>query len=163
MLLKMVLFHSFNSWVIFRYVYIHQNFFQIELFFFKEQFRSQINLKSHVPGFCNFCTVAFWSGWFFGTGAGGWRAAVLCNVGCVMTAWNEKWNSVAQSRLTLCNPMDGSPPGSSVYRIHQARILDWIAISFSRGSSQPRDWTWVGFNVSCIAGRFFTIWATGKP
>ena len=40
--------------------------------------------------------------------------------------------------------------------ILQARILAWVAISFSRGSSQPRDWTW----VSCIAGRFFTVWAT---
>ena len=74
-----------------------------------------------------------------------------------------QFSSVAQSCLTLCNPMDGSPPGSSVHRIHQARILDCFAISFSRGSSQPRDWTRVRFSVSCIAGRFFTIWATGKP
>ena len=57
---------------------------------------------------------------------------------------------------TLCDPMDYSPPGSSVHGIPQARILEWIAISFSRGSSWPRDQTW----VSCIAGRFFTIWAT---
>ena len=47
-------------------------------------------------------------------------------------------------------------PGSSVHGIPQARILEWVAIPFSRGSSQPRDWTW----VSLIAGRFFTIWAT---
>ena len=52
--------------------------------------------------------------------------------------------------------MDCSPPSSSVYGILQARILEWVAIQFSRGSSQPRDWT----QVSCIAGRFFTIWAT---
>ena len=51
--------------------------------------------------------------------------------------------------------MDCSPPGSSVHEILQARILEWIAISFSRGSSQPRDRT----EVSRIAGRFFTIWA----
>ena len=51
--------------------------------------------------------------------------------------------------------MDCSPPGSSVYRIFWARIVQWIAISFSRGSSQPRNWT----KVSCIAGRFFTYWA----
>jgi len=60
---------------------------------------------------------------------------------------------VAQLCLTLCNPMDCSPPGSSVHGILQASILEWVEISFSRGSSQRRDQTW----VSCIAGRFFTI------
>ena len=60
--------------------------------------------------------------------------------------------------LTLCNPMDYSPPGSSVHGILQARILEWVAVPFSRGSSWPSDWTW----VSCITGRFFTIWATEK-
>ena len=52
--------------------------------------------------------------------------------------------------LTLCNPMDYSPPGSFVRGISPARILEWVAISisFSRGSSQPRDWT----QVSCIKG-----------
>ena len=63
---------------------------------------------------------------------------------------------VAQSRPTLCNRMDCSPPGSSVYGILQARILEWVAVPFSRGSSQPRDWT----QVSLFAGWFFTIWAT---
>ena len=53
----------------------------------------------------------------------------------------------------LCDPLDCSLPGSSVYGISQARILEWVAIPFSRGSSQPRDGIW----VSCIAGRFFTI------
>ena len=62
----------------------------------------------------------------------------------------------ARSGPTLCNPMDCSPPSSSVYEISQAGILEGVTISFSRGSSWPRDWTW----VSCIAGRFFTIWAT---
>ena len=60
--------------------------------------------------------------------------------------------SVAQSCPALCDPMDSSPPGSSVHGISQARILEWVAISFSRGSSQPRGRTW----VSCIAGGFFT-------
>ena len=46
---------------------------------------------------------------------------------------------VAQSRPTLCNPMDYSPPGSSIHGISQTRILEWVAIPFSRGSSQPRD------------------------
>ena len=62
---------------------------------------------------------------------------------------------VVQSCLTHCDPMDCSPPGFSVHEILQARILEWIAISFSRGSSQLRDQTW----VSCIAGRCFATWA----
>ena len=60
---------------------------------------------------------------------------------------------VTQLCPTLCDPMDFSPPGSSVHGIFQARILEWIAISFSRVSSQPRDWTW----VSCITGSFFLL------
>ena len=56
-----------------------------------------------------------------------------------------------QSCPNFCDPMDCSPPDSSVYGILQASILEWVAISFSRGSFQPRDWTW----VSCIAGRLF--------
>ena len=63
---------------------------------------------------------------------------------------------VTQSCPTLCNPMDCSPPGSAVHGILQARILERVVISFSRGSSQPRDWT----QVSLIASGFFTIWAT---
>ena len=63
---------------------------------------------------------------------------------------------VAQSYLTLCDPMDCSLPGSPVHGILQARILEWVAIPFSRGSSWLRDLT----QVSCIAGRFFTVWAT---
>ena len=62
---------------------------------------------------------------------------------------------VTQSYLTL-QSMDCSPPGSSLHGILQARLLEWVAIPFSRGSSQPWDRT----PVSCIAGRFFTIWAT---
>ena len=60
--------------------------------------------------------------------------------------------SVAQS----CPTMDYSPPGSSVHGISQARILRWVAISSSRGSSQPRDPN----RVSWTSGRFFTVWAT---
>ena len=60
---------------------------------------------------------------------------------------------VAQSCLTLCDPTDCS---SSVHGILQARILEWVAILFARGSSWPRD----QIQVSCTAGRFFTIWAT---
>ena len=67
----------------------------------------------------------------------------------------KKESVVFQSCLTLWDPMDFSPPGSSIHGILQARILEWVPISFSRGFSQPRDRTW----VSRIAGRFFTIWA----
>ena len=69
--------------------------------------------------------------------------------------------SVSQQCLTLCDPLDCSLPGSSVHGIFQARILEWVAISFSRGSSQPRDWTHVSC-ISCIAGGFFTHWAIGE-
>ena len=65
----------------------------------------------------------------------------------------------AQSCLTLCNPMDRSPPGSSVHGIFQARIWYWVAISFSRGSSQPRDWTGISC-VSCIGRQILYCWAT---
>ena len=68
----------------------------------------------------------------------------------------KKKTEVAQSCWTLWDPMHCSPPGSSVYGLFQARVLEWVSISFSRGSSQPRDQIW----VSRIAGRRFTIWAT---
>ena len=58
--------------------------------------------------------------------------------------------------MHLCDPMDYSPPGSFVHGIRQAKILELIAIPFSRGSSRPRDRT----QVSCIMGRFFTICIT---
>ena len=67
-----------------------------------------------------------------------------------------KWSEVAQSCPTLYDPVDCSLPGSSLHGILQARILEWVAISFSRGSSQLRDQTL----VSHIAGRCFNLWAT---
>ena len=71
----------------------------------------------------------------------------------------RKWkkdSEVAQSCPTLCDPMDWNLPGFSVHGIFQAIVLEWIAISFSRGSSQPRDWT----QVSRIVDRRFTFWTT---
>ena len=62
---------------------------------------------------------------------------------------------VAQSCPTLCDPMDHSPLGSSIHGILQARTLEWVAISFSRASSQPRNRTW----VSHMAGELFTVQA----
>ena len=64
--------------------------------------------------------------------------------------------SVASASSVLCHPMDCSPPGCSVHGILQARILEGVAISFSKGYSQPRDQTL----VSHIAGRFIIVWAT---
>ena len=57
---------------------------------------------------------------------------------------------------TVCNTVDCSLPGSSVPGLFPARILEWVAISFSRRSSQPRDWT----QFPCIVARLFTLWAT---
>ena len=70
----------------------------------------------------------------------------LCAVLCLVT----------QSCPTLCDPMDCSPPGSSVHGILYAKILEWVVMPSSRGSSQLRDRT----QVSHIAGEFFTDWAT---
>ena len=84
---------------------------------------------------CNFIFPDFWFNFFvFGSGRG----------------------LVAESCLTLCDPTDCSLPGSSVRGILQARILEWATISFSRGSSWPRNQT----QVAWITGRFFTDWAT---
>ena len=64
---------------------------------------------------------------------------------------------VTQSCQTLCEPMDCGPAGSSVHGILQARVLEWVAVPFSRELSKPRDWTQVS---TCVADRFFTVWAT---
>ena len=90
-----------------------------------------------------------------------WERLVQCLKMLKWKFWEKHkdiiWrNEVAQSCPTLCDPIDCSPPGSSVHGIFQARMLEWVAISFSRGTSQPRDRTW----VSCIVGRRFTVWAT---
>ena len=61
--------------------------------------------------------------------------------------------------LSLCNPVDCSPLGPSVHEILQARVLEWVVMPSSRGSSKPRDWTW----VPCTAGRFFITELPGKP
>ena len=100
----------------------------------------------------------------------GWRARRATISGEIIPAWTLKipptprtlnnrlksGRKVAQSCPTLCDSMDCSLPGSSTNGIFQARVLERVAISFSRGSSRPRDLTW----VSCIIGRCFTIWAT---
>ena len=74
----------------------------------------------------------------------------------VGNGWREWVGEVTQSCPTLCYLMDCTLPGSSIHRIFQVRILEWIAISFSRGSSWPRNQT----QASHTSGRLFTIWAT---
>ena len=70
---------------------------------------------------------------------------------------------VVQLCLTLCNPMECSLPGSCVHRVFQARILEWVAISFSRGSSWPRDWTCVSY-IYCIGRQvLYPLVPAGKP
>ena len=71
---------------------------------------------------------------------------------------SESEREVAQLCLTLYDPVDYSLPDSSLHGILQARILEWVAISFSRVSSRPRDRTWVSHIAS--AGRCFNLWAT---
>ena len=66
------------------------------------------------------------------------------------------------SRVQLCNPMDCNPPGSSVLGILQARILEWVAMPSSKGSSRPRDHTGVSCG-SCLAGGFFTTEPSESP
>ena len=72
---------------------------------------------------------------------------------CYQCPGQESESEVTQSCPTLCNPMDCSLSGSSVHGIFQVRILEWVVISFSRGSSQPRD----RIQVSRIVGRCFTV------
>ena len=88
----------------------------------------------------------------------------LCVHSLALPLWwhqNDLYSTISESEVaqwcpTLCDPVDCSLSGSTVHGIFQARVLEWIAISFSRVSSRPRNRT----RVSCIAGRCFTVWAT---
>ena len=79
-----------------------------------------------------------------------WTSSKLCDRDC--SGFQRK----KEKSLSLCDPMDCSPPGSSVGGIFQARVLEWVSVSFSRGSSWPRDRTL----ISRIVGRRFTVWTT---
>ena len=79
--------------------------------------------------------------------------------GLLLHTLPRKKSEVTQSHLALCDPMDGSLPGSSLHGVLQARVLEWVAISFPRGSSQPRDQTYISYT----AGKFFTTEPPGKP
>ena len=133
--------------------------------FFMTKYYSNMNLLRWCSGKESACQCRRWKRQGFNL----WVRKIL---------WNRKWQPalvflpgkfhgqkclvgyspcclVAQSCPTLCSPMDCSLPGFPVHGILQARILEWLAISYSRGSSQPRDRTHVSC-VSCIVGRFFT-------
>ena len=86
------------------------------------------------------------------------RMAKIQNAGSVRM-WSDRMLHAcvhAQSCPTLCDSMDCSPPGSSVHGIFQTRVLEWVATSFSRGSSQPRDRT----HISCIGKWVLYCWVT---
>ena len=91
-----------------------------------------------------------------------WTKTKTIYLACDSVGWKfriglrSEGSEFAKSCPTSCNPVDCSPPGSSIHGILRARILEWVAISFSRGSSWPRDWT----QVSHIASRHFNLWAT---
>ena len=98
------------------------------------------------------------------------RTWISCIAGRFLTSWatnslltaEEDVCMHAQPCPTLCNPMDCSPPGSSVHGISQARVLEGVAMSFSRGSSQARDWINISC-VSCMSKQILYHWATWKP
>ena len=84
----------------------------------------------------------------------GWKIELL--ISCLIVNINASCYLVAQLCLILYDPMDCSSPGSSVHWVSQARILEWVAISFSMGSSRPRDWT----HISCTGRWLLYHWAT---
>ena len=102
-------------------------------------------------------------GWLLALGAAPKLSSHLRTPGLMQeSVWvlgcpEDQWVSITYCCLVtqsclFCDPVDCTPPGSSVHEISQARILEWVNISFSRGSFQARDWTW----VSCTAGKCFT-------
>ena len=94
--------------------------------FFRNIFKYKKSIRFYTPPtFCIFDSLSF---------------------SCAISSFTFKywkWSEVTQLCLTLCDPVDCSPPGSSIHGISQERVLEWVALSISRRSSQPRDWTWV--------------------
>ena len=113
------------------------------------------------PIFCKSMTL--WGNWI-------WPVMLRCQTSAGEAKWQLNHKGSVQPRAfvhvqsnpALCDPVDYSPPGSSVHGIFQARILEWVAISSSRESSSPRVLPCIS-RVSCIAGGFFTTVPPGKP
>ena len=125
----------------------------------KRDFQEQLGLHVlFLRGIWPFC-LPVTDGQASVRGASTWapRFLTIClQVSEMLSQPLSEWVSeVTQLCPTLCDHMDCSLPGSSLHGILQARVLEWVAISFSRGSSRPRDWTW----VFCIPGRCFNLWA----
>ena len=102
--------------------------------------------------------LLFWKWILIWANAVSCHSTLVCVCMCVRVCVSV--HSVAQLYLTLCDPMDCSLPGSSVHGVSQARIQEWVAISYSRRSSQPKDQTSISC-ISCIACGFFyhcAIW-----
>ena len=87
-----------------------------------------------------------------------WRARLTTQIFIKTEERSRFLCSDGQSSLTLWDSMNSSLPGSSVHGIFQARLLEWVATSYSRGYSKPKDWTL----VSCVADEFFTAEPLGK-
>ena len=114
------------------------NWFVIFIYFYK------LYLSPRLICFCILLTkqgLPLWGKKIEASKASMWKKGESGSLSCVQLFWD---------------PMDCSPAGFSIHGIFQARVLEWVAISFSQGSSQLRDWTW----VSRIVNRCFTVWAT---
>ena len=100
------------------------------------------------------CQTSWWTDSTLGIAQGDFFTHIELNA-------NDFNGGCVFSWVQLCDPMDCSPPGSSIHGVLQASILQWVALSSPRGSSWPREWTRI-FCVSGIAGGFFTIEPSGK-
>ena len=114
----------------------------------------KLRLREKVWGSCVECGAVTWTPPFN-------RIPVNCQVWGSLRSLGPGEHVLSRSVLSDSDPMDCSPPGSSVHGISQARILEWVAVSSSRGPSPPRDRTWVSC-VSCITDRFFTTEPPGE-
>ena len=128
----------------------------------REPWGTPFPILNHFIVPCMILTVASWPAYRFLRSQVRWSGIPISLRIFHSLLWSTqsealKWRSeVTQSCPTLCNPMDYSLPGSSIHGIFQASILEWVAISSSRRSSWPRDWT----QVSRIVGRCFIVWST---
>ena len=134
----------------------------IELWYYKQAvwFNTGLGVRKIKSWVINGMSVSLWNSWGNLKLRGLWKVIRIRwdHKGRALVNRIESESDVAQSCPALCNSMDYSLPGSSVHGVFQAIVLEWIAISFSRGSSQPRDRT----RVSCIVDRHFTVWATSE-
>ena len=132
------------------YIYIYNwiNFFACLKHSIVNQLHFIKKKKKFAPFFLMFSDNCHWSKRYWGN----FQIALEGSISILSALC-----SVSQSCLTLCNTSDYSSPGSTVHGIFQERMLEYVTISFSRGSSHSGDWTC----ISCTVAKFFTHWATG--